>query len=506
MRDHAIMTADAQTHYTSTDPDEEMELSSGATWDSDRTEDMVSGADKLHAEARLNEDRTSLEASLQIRREVLENTPPDHPERLATLRILAESLDGLSQITGELEPLKEAIYWQTEAICMCPLGHADRAVVLRNLVSSLGRRYKMTEVIKSHDEEAMDTEPETPAELLKEPHSCTCSYLATARYNLIAHLDKANKRNDDRFYAHDGEDVMSWDCERRDAMISLAHDLHEHACQSEDLASLEASLQIQQDVLARTPSNHPERVIALRTRCISLDWWCHMTGDINALNEAIRHEKEILSSCPPGHPGRAETLDNLGSLLRHRSEKTQKTHMSHTQFNKGKGAVVLATEQEILAALSEFGMLHSLSICSCESHSVAEEPNQPLDATGRNSNLMAIEQAAKKSHWTENMLSLMQELQNQSNSSQGSSAFGSGSQTQREVPQGNCANQPEVVKMCASLEEWCQMAKNVVSFTEALCDQTEGPWTYPGAESETTAAHSGSETLDPENFGEWFNS
>lgn len=507
MRDHAIMTADVETHDTSTDPDEEMELSSCtpdteivAAW----REDMISRADKLHAEARLNGDRTILEDSIQIQQEVLNNTVPDHPERLATLRMLAESLDCLSQITGELAPLKEAIYWQTEAICMRPLSQADRADVLRNLVSSLGRRHKMTEDIKSHDGEAMDTEPETPTKFFKGAHLGTCTRLSTASSNLTVRLGKANKRDDGRFYAHDGEDVLPWDQTRRDAMITLAHDLHEHACQSEDRASLEASLQVQQDVLARTPPNHPERVTTLRARCVSLDWWCHMTGDISALDEAICHEKEILSTCPPGHPGRVETLDNIGSLLRHRSEKTQDANMSYTQFSKGKGTAVLSTEPEILAALSEFGMLHTLPICSCESHSMADGPNKPIGAAVYNSNIAAIEQAAKKSNWTENMLSLMQGLQNQPNSSQGSSSSGPGIRKEREAPQGSCADQPEVIKMCASLEQWCQMAKNVISFTEALYDQTEGPWTHPDAESETTAAQSGSEALEPENLSEYF--
>ena len=112
---------------------------------------MVSFADSSLEEARLTKDRTYIDASLQIRRAVLENTPPGHPKRLATLTTLAISLDLLSQISGELAPLKEAIHWHAEALCMCPPGHAGRADVLSNLASSLNRRRKMTMDPALHD-------------------------------------------------------------------------------------------------------------------------------------------------------------------------------------------------------------------------------------------------------------------------------------------------------------------------------------------------------------------
>lgn len=172
---------DQRKSYYASETEEQLDISyrnpdakSVVLWDPDWRQNMVSLADNLYEEAHLNKDGASVEACLQIRREAVENTPPDHPERLTTLTKLAISLDLLSQISGELAPLKEATLWHAEALCMCPTDHADRADVISNLVSSLNRRRKMAKDSTTQDgtsdlkEEGADTEHVICAHSLKE--------------------------------------------------------------------------------------------------------------------------------------------------------------------------------------------------------------------------------------------------------------------------------------------------------------------------------------------------
>ena len=143
---------DNQTH--------DAETAESAPWDPVERRAMVSFAKDLHERACLLDDTTLLDESLRIQKDVLDRTPPDHPERAMILTRLAISLDRQFLTTGDSTSLFDAIVWLKQAASLCPPGHPGRGYVRRNLAKSLCRWVEatedgssLTEVLKMAQEE-----------------------------------------------------------------------------------------------------------------------------------------------------------------------------------------------------------------------------------------------------------------------------------------------------------------------------------------------------------------
>lgn len=289
---------------------------------------------------------------------------------------------------------------------------------------------------------------------------------------LTARLDEASTSID--------EEVLPYTPEQREAMAFLARNLHSHACDNEDRIFLKLSLEIQQHLLARTPVDHPEREATLRALAVSLDLWCHMTGDLAALDEAIHHEKEILSSCPPGHQGRAETLDNLGALLRHRNEKMGTVSTSHT---KSEHYVAFATEPEIMAELSQIVLLPPLPPLRHESYSESEKLNKQLVSGLCTANAGVVGPTCWDPDRRKAMVSLAQDLYEQSCSENDHTLLNASLQLQEEVLRHTTIEHPERVatlaKLGISLARLYEITENHVALAEALLWKIEALCIYP---------------------------
>lgn len=124
---------------------QDAEVAESATWDPVERRAMISFAKDLHERACLLDDTTLLEESLRIQKDVLDRTPPDHPERAMVLTRLAVSLDRQFLTTGDSASLFDAIIWLKEATSLCPPGHPGHGYVRRNLAKSLCRWVEATE-------------------------------------------------------------------------------------------------------------------------------------------------------------------------------------------------------------------------------------------------------------------------------------------------------------------------------------------------------------------------
>jgi tetratricopeptide (TPR) repeat protein len=74
---------------------------------------------------------------------------------------------------------------------------------------------------------------------------------------------------------------------------------------------MEAALQINQEVVALTPPEHPQYAVRLQSLAVSFRDRYRRLGDLKDLEAALKTDQEAVVLTPPEHPQRAERLQSL---------------------------------------------------------------------------------------------------------------------------------------------------------------------------------------------------
>jgi Na+-translocating ferredoxin:NAD+ oxidoreductase RNF subunit RnfB len=86
------------------------------------------------------------------------------------------------------------------------------------------------------------------------------------------------------------------------------------------MEDLEDAISSHREALTLCPPGHPNRSISLNNLANALSTRFEQSGRMEDLEDAISSHREALTLCPPGHPDRSSSLNNLANALSTRFE------------------------------------------------------------------------------------------------------------------------------------------------------------------------------------------
>ena len=85
---------------------------------------------------------------------------------------------------------------------------------------------------------------------------------------------------------------------------------------------LNAAVEAKEEAVKSTPRDHPNRAMYLNNLGSALRSRFERTGSMDDLNAAVEVNEEAVKLTPHDHPNRAMYLNNLGNALQSRFEQT----------------------------------------------------------------------------------------------------------------------------------------------------------------------------------------
>ena len=169
----------------------------------------------------------------------------------------------------------EAIVLDREALKLCPQGHRDHAILLKNLAIFLSSRYKQLGAVQDLNEA-----------------------IALAREALS--LFPQGQPN------------------RSSSLSSLALHLSFRYNHLGTMQDLDEAIVLGREALTLRPQGHPRRSMSLNNIAIRHSIRYNQLGVMRDLDEAILFGREAFTLRPPGHPNRSKSLVNLTRYLHNR--------------------------------------------------------------------------------------------------------------------------------------------------------------------------------------------
>ncbi|WP_129630006.1 CHAT domain-containing protein [Candidatus Oscillochloris fontis] len=213
-----------------------------------------------------------LDRALDLRKEALDNTLPDSPDRAMILNNLGNSLRTRYARSGQMEDLEQALVVWQQAVASTPPASSDRAVYLNNLGSGMRARYtrsgRLEDLIQALDcyEQALaSTSPDSP----------------------------------------DWVSILN----------NLGLGLHDRYIRSGRLEDLEQALEVWQQAVAMSPHESPDRAGYLNNLGIGMSLRYARSGRLEDLEQALDCYAQAVARTPPDSPDRAMYLSNLGNGL-----------------------------------------------------------------------------------------------------------------------------------------------------------------------------------------------
>lgn len=206
--------------------------------------------------------------AVAIGREAVTVLPAGSPARADCLDRLANCLNGLFKLTGDLSTLREAIAVARAAVDAAP---ADRARYLHNLGTGL-------RTLAEHS-----TDPSAAEEAV-----------AVSRAAVDA--------------SHD-------DPGRLGRLSGLAAALLQRYEYTGDAGQLVEAAACERAVIQATPVDHPDRLRSMNNLGMALRLRYEAVGGDDLLDEAVDIGRAVVAALPKGHPHLAMALSNLGNAL-----------------------------------------------------------------------------------------------------------------------------------------------------------------------------------------------
>jgi tetratricopeptide (TPR) repeat protein len=327
-------------------------------------------------------DVRPLNEAITLERETVSLRPAGQPDRASSCASLAYSIQiRFNRICARLGLPHKVIDLQREAVALRPAGHVDYEQSRVNLVRSLWMLYKYSRSSHHHMDEAIALEREVLAlhPAGSQHHALSCSELASSLRLRQDHISKyrilitaINLQREVVALRPAGHPDRALSCANLANSLQklyerMGKDLRTHYDRTGDLRLLITAVDLQREVVAFRPADHPDRVLFCASLANSLWVLYNCTGadhhmdeaiamerevlalqsagpidhasccaklarslitryerthDVRPLNEAITLEREAISLRPAGHPDRASSCASLANSLRMRCDRT----------------------------------------------------------------------------------------------------------------------------------------------------------------------------------------
>jgi tetratricopeptide (TPR) repeat protein len=267
-----------------------------------------------------------LDEAVALFRQAAAATQPGHADQAQRLSDLGAALGLLSDRTGDMSALREAVRCGREAVAMTP--PSQRQPYLSNLGVSLRGLYLRTkdptvleEAIRTARECAASTPPDHPGYALER----------NALRFLLERLPESKER-----------DGAWWERE----VVGAAR-----------------------EAVTRAPQADPQRARLLHELGGTLNSLHQRTGRTNALEEAVQYVREAVAITPARHPDRFTYLTNLGIALKDLGKLSRQLKWLEESIDVKREALAAASPAERRRALGDFGA--SLLELYKETHRIA---------------------------------------------------------------------------------------------------------------------------------------
>ena len=277
-------------------------------------------------------------------RDAVATTPPRHPNHPACLSNLGAALNARFECTGQLADLDEAVAAGRDAVATTPPEHPDCSAYLSNLGIALWTRFECTGQLVDLDDAiaaGRDAVAATPSEHPDRP-ACLSNLGAALRTRFectgqLADLDEAVAAGRDAVAATPPEHPN-----HPKYMSNLGLALRTRFERTGQLADLDDAVAAARDAVAATPPEHPDRPACLSNFGAALWTRFERTGQLADLDDAIAVERDAVAASPPEHLYRPGYLSNLDNALRTRFERTGRLADLDDAIAAGRDAVATA--------------------------------------------------------------------------------------------------------------------------------------------------------------------
>jgi tetratricopeptide (TPR) repeat protein len=240
----------------------------------------------LRAQWRATADQSLLFEAVQVSREAVDRAPAGSPHRGMFLNTLGLALRAWWQATGNADILTDAVAVARSAVAVLPDDHPDRGAYLNNLGTALQHLSARTGEIAALEEAitvCRDSVARTPVD----------------HPDYSPHVDNLS-----------GALYHSWRAGNA-------------AARSERSGLLAEAIRLERAAADAVPPDHPARAGYLSNLASYLRSWWEISGEANALDEAIRCGRQALDRLAHGDPDRAIALHEYGMALRARAESAR---------------------------------------------------------------------------------------------------------------------------------------------------------------------------------------
>ena len=285
---------------------------------------MIGQAVRLFADYQRTGHLDLINDSIELFRDAVATTPPDHPNRPVYLSNLGVALQTRFGRTGLLADLEQAITVDRDAVATTPPDHPDRPVYLSNLGVALQTRFGRTGLLAdleqaiTVDRDAVATTPpdhtDRPGRLSNLGAALRVRFEFTG---LLADLDEAIAVGLDAVAATAPDHPN-----RLGYLSNLGAALGVRFERTGQLADLEQAITAFKDAVAAAPPDHHSRPAYLSNLGNALRLRFERTGELADLEQAISAARDAATAAPPDHPSRHGYLSNLGAALQARFERT----------------------------------------------------------------------------------------------------------------------------------------------------------------------------------------
>ncbi|KAG5803603.1 hypothetical protein H9Q74_012431 [Fusarium xylarioides] len=267
----------------------------------------------------------SLDAFIDMAREIVDVAPPDDPDRIIWLHELGNTLRRRFTVTGVLADLEESIKVGQEAIDTAPNDYIHRGAILDSLGVHLAIRFAKIGSLPDLERAIQVTRQAIDVTVDSDDKAFWLTHLAN-------HLGERYERTGSSIdleeaieVAQSSVDLTPLDSPKRPGRLNtLANQLHERYGRTGILAELNKVIDICRGITKAAAAGSSDHALFKSNLAGHLGDRYLRTRDANDLDEAIGLAQEALATLPPGHADFSSHSSNLSIWLAHRYTRNRK--------------------------------------------------------------------------------------------------------------------------------------------------------------------------------------
>jgi tetratricopeptide (TPR) repeat protein len=290
-------------------------------------------------------DPADLDAAITALRQAAYATPTNHSHRAPMLAGLGTALQIRFERLGNVADLHAAVATLNEAADATPANHTQRAAFLSNFGGALRTRFEWLGDLADLDAAIINGRAAVDA--IPADSSSRAAYVSNLGAALFTRFERAGDLDDLNAAIATLNEAIAvtsiGDPGRAFRLSNLGLVLRARFGRVGDLADLHDAIAALYQAVEASPADLSERAATLCNLSISLLTRFGRVGDLADLRDAIAALRQAVDATPAGHPNLPKYLCNLGAALLTRFERLRDLADLHDAITNGRAAVDAAS-------------------------------------------------------------------------------------------------------------------------------------------------------------------